>query len=193
MAKETKKELTYNLTYKEVMDILQIMNESTNCQELHLELGDLKLTIIRQANRLPGKPAGHTKVEPRNAVFPEASGIAEFEKKEPILPEPQEQDPQRLQNTSTADAQEGGSSGVAVKSPLIGTFYRAPAPGSPPFVEVGSRVKENDIVGIIDVMKLMNTIKAGVQGVISKICVENEQMVEYGQALMIIDLAQKME
>jgi acetyl-CoA carboxylase biotin carboxyl carrier protein len=180
MAKETKKELTYNLTYKEVVDILQIMNESTNCQELHLELGDLKLAIVRQANHLPGKPAGHTKVEPGNALFPEASRIAEVEKTEPILPEPQERDPQ-----------EGGSSGVAVKSPLIGTFYRAPAPGAPPFVEVGSRVKENDIVGIIDVMKLMNTIKAGVQGVISKICVENEQMVEYGQALMIIDPVQK--
>jgi acetyl-CoA carboxylase biotin carboxyl carrier protein len=190
MAKEIKKELTYNLTYKEVVDILQIMNESANCQELHLELEDLKLTIIRQENRPPGKPAGHTKAEPRNALFPEASGIAEVGKKEPVLPEPEDPDPQRLQNTSTADSQEGGSSGVAVKSPLIGTFYRAPAPGAPPFVEVGSRVKENDIVGIIDVMKLMNTIKAGVRGVISKICVENEQLVEYGQALMFIDPTQ---
>ena len=122
MAKEIKKGLTYNLTYKEVVDILQIMNESTNCQELHLELEDFKLTIIRQENRPPGKPAGHTKVEPRNALFPEASGIAQVEKKEPILPEPQDPDPQRIQNTSAGDSQEGGSSGVAVKSPLVGTI-----------------------------------------------------------------------
>jgi hypothetical protein len=75
MAKEIKKELTYNLTYKEVVDILQIMNESTNCRELHLELEDLKLTIIRQENSPPGKPAGHSKVEPSNVIFQEASGI----------------------------------------------------------------------------------------------------------------------
>ncbi len=188
MPKEIKKELTYNLTYKEVMDILQIMNESPNCQELHLELEGLKLSIIRQENRSPGKPAEHTKVEAGNAAFPGVSEIAEAGKKEPILPEPK--GPKRPQNTSTADSKEGGSSGFAVKSPLVGTFYRAPAPGAPPFVEVGSRVKENDIVGIIDVMKLMTTIKAGVRGMISKICVENEQMVEYGQALMFIDQTQ---
>ena len=190
MAKEIKKELTYNLTYKDVVDILQIMNESTNCQELHLELEDLKLTIIRRENSPPGKPAGYIKVEPSNAIFQEAPGIAEIDKKETALPGSKGQDPERLQNTSPADLKASGFSGFAVKSPLVGTFYRAPAPGAPPFVEVGSRVKENDIVGIIDVMKLMSTIKAGVRGVISKICVENEQMVEYGQALVIIDPTQ---
>jgi acetyl-CoA carboxylase biotin carboxyl carrier protein len=190
MAKEIKKELTYNLTYKDVVDILQIMNESTNCQELHLELEDLKLTIIRRENSPQGKPAGYIKVEPSNAILQEAPGIAEIDKKETALPGSKSQDPEKLQNTSPTDPKESGFYGFAVKSPLVGTFYRAPAPGAPPFVEVGSRVKENDIVGIIDVMKLMSTIKAGVRGVISKICVENEQMVEYGQALVIIDPTQ---
>lgn len=190
MAKEIKKELTYNLTYKEVVDILQIMNGSTNCRELHLELEDLKLTIIRQENSPPGKPAGHSKVEPSNVIFQEASGIAEIDKNETVLPGSKGQDPETLQNTSPTDPKASGFSGFAVKSPLVGIFYRASAPGAPPFVEVGSRVKEDDIVGIIDIMKLMNTINAGVRGVISKICVENEQMVEYGQTLMIIDPAQ---
>jgi acetyl-CoA carboxylase biotin carboxyl carrier protein len=187
MAKEIIKELTYNLTYKEVVDILQIINESTNCQELHLELENLKLTIIRQENSSPERLAGPTKVKPSSGISQEVPGTAEIDKKEAVLPGPKGQDPKMLQDTSTADTKESGFSGFAVKSPLVGTFYRAPAPGAPPFVEVGSKVKENDIVGIIDVMKLMNTIKAGVQGVICKICVENEQMVEYGQALMIID------
>jgi acetyl-CoA carboxylase biotin carboxyl carrier protein len=190
MVKEIKKELTYNLTYKEVVDILQIMNESTNCQELHLELEDLKLTIIRQGNSSPGKPAGHSKVEPSNAKFQEASGIAEIDKNETVLSGSKGQDPEKLQNTASTDPKASGFSGFAVKSPLVGVFYRASAPGAPPFVEVGSKVKENDIVGIIDVMKLMSTITAGVRGVISKICVENEQVVEYGQALMIIDPTQ---
>jgi acetyl-CoA carboxylase biotin carboxyl carrier protein len=190
MVKEIKKELTYNLTYKEVVDILQIMNESTNCQELHLELEDLKLTVIRQGNSSPEKPAGHSKVEPSNSKFQEASGIAEIDKNETVLSGSKGQDPEMFINTASTDPKASGFSGFAVKSPLVGVFYRASAPGAPPFVEVGSKVKENDIVGIIDVMKLMSTITAGVRGVISKICVENEQVVEYGQALMIIDPTQ---
>jgi acetyl-CoA carboxylase biotin carboxyl carrier protein len=186
MAQEGKKELTYHLTYKEVVDILQIMNGSTHCRELHLELDDLKLTVIRRENGPPGQPAGHRN-EPGNAIFQEAPGIAARDQNKMVFPESKGRDPEKTQGTSPADSKANGIPGVAVKSPLVGVFYRASAPGAPPFVEVGSRVKENDIVGIIDVMKLMNTITAGVRGVISKICVENEQLVEYGQALMMID------
>jgi acetyl-CoA carboxylase biotin carboxyl carrier protein len=193
MAMEIKKELSYHLTYKEVVDIIQLMNASTNCQELHLELEDFKLSIVRRENRPPGKPAELIKVEPSNAILPEAPGIAAVDKKQNATPESKGPDPERPQKPSPADPKESGLSGVAVTSPLVGIFYRAPAPGAPPFVEVGSRVKENDIVGIIDIMKLMNTIKAGVRGVISKISVENEQMVEYGQALMIIDPTQNQD
>jgi acetyl-CoA carboxylase biotin carboxyl carrier protein len=192
MAQENKRELTYNLTYKEVVDILQIMNGSTNCRELHLELDDLKLTVIRQENNPPGKPAGHRN-EPGNAIFQEAPGSAVIDQNKTVLSGSKDQDLEKSQNTSPADPKANGFSAYAVKSPLVGVFYRASAPGAPPFVEVGSRVKENDIVGIIDVMKLMNTITAGVRGVISKICVENEQLVEYGQALMIIDPARNLE
>jgi len=190
MAQEIKKELTYNLTYKEVVDILQIMNGSTNCRELHLELNDLKLIVIRQENSPPGKSAGHRNVETGNAIFQEAPGIAEIDKNKTVLPGSKGQDLEKFQSTSPADPKVNGFSGFAVKSPMVGVFYRASTPGAPSFVEVGSIVKENDIIGIIDVMKLMNTITAGVRGVISKICVENEQLVEYGQALVIIDPAQ---
>jgi acetyl-CoA carboxylase biotin carboxyl carrier protein len=189
MAKESKKELTYNLTYKEVVDILQIMNGSTNCRELHLELDDLKLTVIRQENSPPGEPVGHRN-EPGNVMFQEAPGITEIDKIKTVLPGSKGQDVERFQSTSPTDPKANGFSGFTVKSPMVGVFYQASAPGSPPFVEVGSTVKESDVIGIIDVMKLMNTITAGVRGVISKICVENEQVVEYGQALMIIDPAQ---
>jgi len=184
------KELTYNLSYKEVVDILQIINETTNCQELHLELGDLKLTVIRKDNRLPFG-AGVAEERRKNDLAKEALKAAE-DKKDSILPEPptKSQDSKMLQSVSSVDTKGVAISGYAVKSPLVGTFYGAPAPGAPPFVEVGSKVKENDIVGIIDVMKLMNTIKAGQRGVVREICVENEQMVEYGQTLMIIDPAE---
>ncbi|GGX27768.1 acetyl-CoA carboxylase biotin carboxyl carrier protein subunit [Pigmentiphaga litoralis] len=76
--------------------------------------------------------------------------------------------------------------GHAVKSPMVGTFYRAPNPGSPVFVEVGQTVKEGDPLCIIEAMKLLNEIEADKSGVIKEILVENGQPVEYGQPLFII-------
>lgn len=75
----------------------------------------------------------------------------------------------------------------AVKAPMVGTFYRSPAPGEPPFVEVGQEVEPGTIVCIIEVMKLMNSIEAGVRGVVREIAVANATAVEYGEALMGIE------
>lgn len=76
--------------------------------------------------------------------------------------------------------------GHVVKSPMVGTFYRSSAPGSPAFVEVGSTVKEGDTLCIIEAMKLLNEIDADATGVIKEILVENGQPVEFGQPLFII-------
>jgi len=76
--------------------------------------------------------------------------------------------------------------GKTVTSPMVGTFYRAPAPDKPSFVEVGSAVKASDHVCIIEAMKLLNEIEAGFDGVIQQILVENGQPVEFGQPLFII-------
>jgi acetyl-CoA carboxylase biotin carboxyl carrier protein len=76
--------------------------------------------------------------------------------------------------------------GHAVKSPMVGTFYRAPSPDAKPFVEVGGVVKEGDTICVIEAMKLMNEIEADASGTIKAILVENGQPVEYGQALFII-------
>ena len=76
--------------------------------------------------------------------------------------------------------------GHVVKSPMVGTFYRSSAPGSPPFVEVGSVVKEGDTLCIIEAMKLLNEIDADASGTIRQILVENGQAVEFGQPLFII-------
>ncbi len=71
-----------------------------------------------------------------------------------------------------------------VPSPLLGFFYRAPKPSEPPFVEVGSHVEEDTVIGIIEVMKLMNTVQAGVKGVVVEILSENGVAVEYGEILL---------
>jgi len=166
------KELSYNLSFKEVVEILQLINQSETCKEFHLEMGDLKLTVVRWANGA-SLMEGVVKSKPENGEFGEQAApvpVAE-------MTEPKDKNQRKTEL----------SSGVEVKSPMVGTFYRTPSPGEAPFVEVGSHVKEEDIIGIIDVMKLMNTIKAGHIGIIREICVENEQMVEYGQVLMMIE------
>ncbi|GGI20230.1 MAG: acetyl-CoA carboxylase biotin carboxyl carrier protein [Oxalicibacterium faecigallinarum] len=78
------------------------------------------------------------------------------------------------------------SKGHVVKSPMVGSFYRASAPGAPAFVEVGATVKEGDTLCIIEAMKLLNEIDADASGVIKEILVENGQPVEFGQPLFII-------
>jgi len=75
---------------------------------------------------------------------------------------------------------------IVIKSPMVGTFYSAPSPDSEPFVRVGQRVKKGDVLCIIEAMKIMNEIEAEVDGVIAAVCVQNGQMVEYGQALFRI-------
>ncbi|QEY23648.1 acetyl-CoA carboxylase biotin carboxyl carrier protein [Neisseria animalis] len=75
----------------------------------------------------------------------------------------------------------------AQKSPMVGTFYRAPSPSSPVFVEVGQTVKAGDTLCIIEAMKLMNEIEAETSGVVKEILVENGQPVEYGEPLFIIE------
>lgn len=77
-------------------------------------------------------------------------------------------------------------SGHAVKSPMVGTFYRSPNPGASPFVEIGQSVKEGEPLCIIEAMKLLNEIEADKSGVIKEILVENGEPVEYGQPLFII-------
>jgi acetyl-CoA carboxylase biotin carboxyl carrier protein len=71
-----------------------------------------------------------------------------------------------------------------VTAPLLGTFYRSPKPGAPPFVEVGAQVVEETIVAIIEVMKLMNTVRAGVSGTVTEILVADGALAEYGETLL---------
>ena len=77
--------------------------------------------------------------------------------------------------------------GMTIESPMLGVFYRAPSPGAPPFVDVGTRVEADTIVCLIEVMKMMNSVAAGVAGTIAEVHVENAQAVEYGQPLFRVE------
>jgi acetyl-CoA carboxylase biotin carboxyl carrier protein len=88
---------------------------------------------------------------------------------------------------SAPEADPEEPAGHIVKSPMVGTFYRSPSPGAPPFIEQGAVVKAGDTLCIIEAMKLLNEIEAEVGGTVTRILVDNGQPVEYGQPLFIIE------
>jgi acetyl-CoA carboxylase biotin carboxyl carrier protein len=89
--------------------------------------------------------------------------------------------------TAAAVAAEAAAAGHAVKSPMVGTFYRSSSPGAAPFVQVGDTVKEGDTLCIIEAMKILNEIESDKAGVVKQVLCENGQAVEYGQTLYIIE------
>ena len=145
---------------KKLIDLV----EASGIAELEITEGEEKVRISRTGSRQAPVDAGVTPVGVQTAPAPAAAV--------PVSTEPE------------ATAQ---STGHVLKSPMVGTFYRAPTPGAKPFVEVGQAVSEGDTVCIIEAMKLLNEIEADHSGVIKAILVENGQPVEYGHALMVIE------
>ena len=97
-----------------------------------------------------------------------------------------EKESEKVEYVKPVEKQEQAT-GTAVKSPIVGVFYSASSPESEPYVTVGKNVKKGDIVCIIEAMKVMNEIKAPCDGTVTSILVENEALVEYDQALMVIE------
>jgi acetyl-CoA carboxylase biotin carboxyl carrier protein len=160
-----------SITQEEVLRILKMV-EASNTDELHLETGDLKL-IIRKSNPRTTKRAesADPAIESRSPAFAEKT-VAVVDTQADKA------------SSSSADQIEGL---IPIQSPMLGTFYRAPKPGAPPFVEVGQLVSQEDTLCIIEVMKLFSTIKAGVRGRIARICAEDGQMVEFKQTLFLVE------
>ncbi|MEA1913228.1 MAG: acetyl-CoA carboxylase biotin carboxyl carrier protein [candidate division WOR-3 bacterium] len=100
---------------------------------------------------------------------------------EPILKEP-EKPPEKKE----PEPEKRGDKFHTIRSPMVGTFYRAPAPDAPPYVEEGDHIKKGDVVCIIEAMKIMNEIESDVSGEIAKVLVSNEDPVEYNQELFIV-------
>jgi acetyl-CoA carboxylase biotin carboxyl carrier protein len=156
-------------SYQDLLQIVDLIKTSAQFNEFHLKVGDIELDIRRGApalasNAAPATPLP-TSATPAVAVPPPAASV----------------EPHR----SAALAYPAGS--VLVKSPMVGTFYRAPEPGAHPFVEVGARVTAESIVGIVEVMKLMNSIPAGQAGVVTHVLVADGEPVQYGQVLLVIE------
>jgi acetyl-CoA carboxylase biotin carboxyl carrier protein len=157
MSDRKEPELTYALTYRDVVEILRLINESSSCESIELELGELRLSATRAIGA-----ASVPRVAPAQPV--EAAVVVE---------------------AAALDRSESGL--IAVRAPMLGTFYRAPAPGQPPYVKVGDVIDADETIGLIDVMKLFTQIPAGVAGRVAEILARNAELVEHGQPLMLID------
>ena len=94
---------------------------------------------------------------------------------------------QAVADAASAAAAAPAPAGHTVKSPMVGTFYRASSPGAKPFAEIGQAIKEGETICIVEAMKILNEIEADKSGTITQILVENGQAVEYGQPLFIIE------
>lgn len=145
----------------------------TDIAELTLKSEDFELTV---------KKGGTTAAAvPPPVTMPEAAAMP------PLAMTPTAPAPTATDVVSAPPVSE--VKGVEITSPMVGTFYRAPAPDEPPFVDVGDRVQIGQTVCIIEAMKLMNEIEAEVAGQVLEILVENGQPVEYGQPLMRVQTA----
>ena len=112
-------------------------------------------------------------------------GQYEYVTREPITNASKKQETQAT--SSDEGKKDTGKKYHEIRSPIVGTFYRAPSPGAPPFVEKGDRVKKGQVLCIVEAMKVMNEIESDVDGTVVDILVENAQPVEYNQVLFLID------
>jgi acetyl-CoA carboxylase biotin carboxyl carrier protein len=137
-------------------DVAEIMRlvQQSGFDELNLEIDGTKISLRR------GTPAATTAPGQSNTPTPSPTPAATAA---PTPADPNVQD---------------------LPAPLLGTFYRAPKPGAPPFVEVGAPVEVDTIIGIIEVMKLMNTVRAGVRGTVAEVLAADGALVEFGETLL---------
>lgn len=130
---------------------------STDLTEVEIENGDFRLRIRREQ-----KEAVPTPIRVMETVMPEVVGT----------PEP------------VVESREGL---VEITAPMVGTFYRAPAPDAEPFIQIGETITQGQVLFIIEAMKMMNEIESEVKGVVKQILVDNGEPVEYGQPILLID------
>ncbi len=150
------------MNLKEIKEMIALMNEN-DLMELEVEKDGMRIKL----RKTTGEPQGaHQSVvieRPALSVSARPQGSDEI---------PQQAEP---------------STSVEIKAPMVGTFYRAPSPEVPPYVEVGQIVEPGQVICIIEAMKLMNEIKSEIKGKIVEITVENAEPVEFGQTMFIIE------
>ena len=157
---------------RKIKKLIELLDES-GIAELEVTEGEESVRISRYGSAPPlVQASGPAPVYPAGAPAP-GPAVADGAPAAPAAP--------------AAVEERVSTSGFEIEAPMVGTMYRAPSPGAPPFVEVGSRISAGDVVCIIEAMKILNQIESEVSGVVREIPVENGQPVEFGQTLMIVE------
>jgi acetyl-CoA carboxylase biotin carboxyl carrier protein len=159
------------LDISDLKEILRIL-EAQDITEFELEQDGVKLRVCRSSANSGGAAAAVTSAV---AAAPAAVPVAGVSPGSSLPAAPE-----------AAAPAEPAANGTVVKSPIVGTFYRAPDPNSPPFVSVGDRVRVGQVLCIIEAMKLMNEIEAEVAGEVLKVHPDNGQPVQYGDPLFTV-------
>mgnify|MGYP001623122308 FL=1 len=163
---------------EQVLQLIQAVSDS-ELTEFKYEEDGVKLSLKKTEGKIvqvQAPVAAPAVVQAAPAVIPAA----------PAAPAPLAPAPEAAPAAGEASAAEEAPAGNIVKSPLVGTFYAAPAEDAEPFVKVGDSVKEGQVLAIVEAMKLMNEIESDFTGTVAEILVENGQAVEYGQPLFVI-------
>ena len=158
---------------KEIEALVRIFDQS-DWHELRLETDGLRLVLSKDADTAALQPLGDA-----------TPSTAETEPGAQSFSSSKQDAPGAAANAADDDALANGL--VPITAPNLGTFYRAPKPGTAPYVEVGQSVSETTEVCLIEVMKLFTPVRAGVSGRIAKACVEDGEMVEFGAPLFLVE------
>jgi acetyl-CoA carboxylase biotin carboxyl carrier protein len=156
-----------------VKKLIKLLSDS-EVDEIEIEEEGKKIRVVKHSNNSIPVPPGISAYQ--IPVFPQPSQV-------PSPPPPVESTAEPTAKPATAPK----SNLHEIKSPIVGTFYKAPAPDAAPFVEVGSDVQPGTVLCIVEAMKLMNEIESDVAGKIAKVAVENGQAIEYGQTLFYVE------
>lgn len=183
-----------DMSYDDILKILKIIDES-EYDEMRLETNDLKLHVRKHSEVASIAWSESQKVISAEGSLPEPAeeerSNGESGAQDASMEVSAENSPETMEDTEVEKPiveEASGSDGlVEVKAPMLGTFYRAPSPGADPFVDVGDQVSADDTVCLIEVMKLFNSIPAGVSGRVSEILAEDGAMVEHEQPLIRIE------
>jgi acetyl-CoA carboxylase biotin carboxyl carrier protein len=165
--------MSTDLTHSDIESILKIIDAAEHLNEIEIAHGSFRLHVVRDAGG-----SNHSIGAPRTLVSPSPAQQSTVNSNSPQAA--------AVAPAAAATSSEIPPGTIAIRAPMLGIFYRAPAPGERPFVEVGQRVKANDTVCLIEVMKLFNSIRAGVDGEIVSICAENSGLVEFDQILICV-------
>lgn len=165
------------MEFKQIQELIKLINKS-DLSELHIEQEDFKITIKKEQN-----------AEPLTAVqaLPVANPGVPYPVQQVPASQPAPSQPPVSEAAPATEKPKDDSNLIAIKSPMIGTFYRSSAPEKPAFANVGDDVAPGKVVCIIEAMKLFNEVESEVSGKIVKVLVDDASPVEYDQPLFLVE------